>query len=228
MKEERKTIMTQIFLREIGRIKKRLLESGALVEDQVKMSKQALVNGDIELARKVLEIEDRIDQLEVDLQEECFKVLALHQPVAVDLRFLVAVLKFNNDLERIADQAANNAKRAIKLIGHGVTTLVYDFEEMATIAKQMLKLSLDALVDIDADATAEVFSLEKSINRLHKQNTKMIQKALTENSQSAEVLIHQLVISRNLERIADLATNLAEEVIYVARGEIVRHSEEPL
>ena len=220
--------MTQIFLREIGRIKKRLLESGALVEDQVKMSKQALVNGDIELARKVLEIEDRIDQLEVDLQEECFKVLALHQPVAVDLRFLVAVLKFNNDLERIADQAANNAKRAIKLIGHGVTTLVYDFEEMATIAKQMLKLSLDALVDIDADATAEVFSLEKSINRLHKQNTKMIQKALTENSQSAEVLIHQLVISRNLERIADLATNLAEEVIYVARGEIVRHSEEPL
>jgi len=228
MKEERKTIMTQIFLREIGRIKKRLLESGALVEDQVKMSKQALVNGDIELARKVLEIEDRIDQLEVDLQEECFKVLALHQPVAVDLRFLVAVLKFNNDLERIADLAANNAKRAIKLIGHGVTTLVYDFEEMATIAKQMLKLSLDALVDIDADATAEVFSLEKSINRLHKQNTKMIQKALTENSQSAEVLIHQLVISRNLERIADLATNLAEEVIYVARGEIVRHSEEPL
>ncbi|HMB16915.1 MAG TPA: phosphate signaling complex protein PhoU [Pelovirga sp.] len=220
--------MTQIFLREIGRIKKRLLESGALVEDQVKMSKQALVNGDIELARKVLEIEDRIDQLEVDLQEECFKVLALHQPVAVDLRFLVAVLKFNNDLERIADLAANNAKRAIKLIGHGVTTLVYDFEEMATIAKQMLKLSLDALVDIDADATAEVFSLEKSINRLHKQNTKMIQKALTENSQSAEVLIHQLVISRNLERIADLATNLAEEVIYVARGEIVRHSEEPL
>lgn len=220
--------MTQIFFREIARIKKRLLESGALVEDQVKMSKQALVNGDIELARKVLEIEDRIDQLEVDLQEECFKVLALHQPVAVDLRFLVAVLKFNNDLERIADLAANNAKRAIKLIGLGVTTLVYDFEEMATIAKQMLKLSLDALVDIDADATAEVFSLEKSINRLHKQNTKIIQKALTENTQTSEVLIHQLVISRNLERIADLATNLAEEVIYVARGEIVRHSEEPL
>jgi len=220
--------MTQIFFREIARIKKRLLESGALVEDQVKMSKQALVNGDIELARKVLEIEDRIDQLEVDLQEECFKVLALHQPVAIDLRFLVAVLKFNNDLERIADLAANNAKRAIKLIGHGVTTLVYDFEEMATIAKQMLKMSLDALVDIDADATAEVFSLEKSINRLHKQNTKIIQKALTESTQTSEVLIHQLVISRNLERIADLATNLAEEVIYVARGEIVRHSEEPL
>ncbi|MFO7764883.1 MAG: phosphate signaling complex protein PhoU [Pelovirga sp.] len=220
--------MTQIFFREIERIKKRLLESGALVEEQVKMSKQALVNGDIELARKVLEIEDRVDQLEVDLQEECFKVLALHQPVAVDLRFLVAVLKFNNDLERIADLAANNAKRAIKLTGLGVTTLVYDFEEMATIARQMLHLALDALVDIDADATAEVFSLEKSINRLHKQNTKILQKTLTEKPQESEVLIHQLVISRNLERIADLATNLAEEVIYVARGEIVRHSEDPL
>lgn len=220
--------MTQIFFREIARIKKKLLEIGALVEEQVKMSKQALLTGDIELARKVLEIEDDVDHLEVDLQEECFKVLALHQPVAIDLRFLVAVLKFNNDLERIADLSANNAKRSIKLKNLGVTTLAYDFDEMATIAKQMLSMSLAALVDIDADATAEVFSLEKNINRLHKQNTKSIQKALTENPQASEALIHQLVISRNLERIGDLATNLAEEVIYVARGEIIRHSEDPL
>lgn len=220
--------MTHIFIREITRIKKRLLDLGALVEEQVKMSKQALLTGDIELARKVLETEDQIDQLEVDLQEECFKVLALHQPVAVDLRFLVAVLKFNNDLERIADLSANNAKRAIKLAGLGVTTLAYDFEEMATIARQMLQLALTAFVDIDADATAEIFSFEKTINKLHKQNTKIIQKTLTENPQDSEALIHQLVISRNMERIGDLATNLAEEIIYVARGEIVRHSDEPL
>lgn len=220
--------MTHIFIREIARIKKRLLDLGALVEEQVKMSKQALLTGDVELARKVLETEDQIDQLEVDLQEECFKVLALHQPVAVDLRFLVAVLKFNNDLERIADLSANNAKRAIKLAGLGVTTLAYDFEEMATIARQMLQLALTAFVDIDADATAEIFSFEKTINKLHKQNTKIIQKTLTENPQESEALIHQLVISRNMERIGDLATNLAEEIIYVARGEIVRHSDEPL
>lgn len=220
--------MTHIFIREIARIKKRLLDLGALVEEQVKMSKQALLTGDVELARKVLETEDQIDQLEVDLQEECFKVLALHQPVAVDLRFLVAVLKFNNDLERIADLSANNAKRAIKLTGLGVTTLAYDFEEMATIARQMLQLALTAFVDIDADATAEIFSFEKTINKLHKQNTKIIQKTLTENPQDSEALIHQLVISRNMERIGDLATNLAEEIIYVARGEIVRHSDEPL
>lgn len=220
--------MTHIFIREIARIKKRLLDLGALVEEQVKMSKQALLAGDVELARKVLETEDQIDQLEVDLQEECFKVLALHQPVAVDLRFLVAVLKFNNDLERIADLSANNAKRAIKLAGLGVTTLAYDFEEMATIARQMLQLALTAFVDIDADATAEIFSFEKTINKLHKQNTKIIQKTLTENPQESEALIHQLVISRNMERIGDLATNLAEEIIYVARGEIVRHSDEPL
>ncbi len=220
--------MTQIFIREIGRIKKRLLELGALVEDQVKTSKQALLTSDAGLARQVLKAEENIDQLEVDLQEECFKVLALHQPVAVDLRFLVAVLKFNNDLERIADLAASNAKRALKLKDLGAGSLAFDFEEMATLARQMLHLALAAFVDIDADATAEVFALEKSINKLHKHNTRTLQKALTENPQAAEALIHQLVISRNLERIGDLATNLAEEIIYVARGEIVRHREEPL
>lgn len=220
--------MTQIFFREIKRLKALLLEQGEAVEEQVRLAKQALLDFDVELARQIIDADDAIDQREVDLQEECFKILALHQPVAVDLRFLVAVLKFNNDLERIADLAGNVAKRTIKLKELGETTLAYDFAEMAAIARQMLHQAMAALVDIDAEATAEVFSLEKNLNRLHKANSNAIRQALGKNPGNAESLVHQLVISRNMERIGDLATNLAEEVIYVARGEIVRHSDAPL
>ncbi|MBD1401488.1 phosphate signaling complex protein PhoU [Pelovirga terrestris] len=220
--------MTQIFFREIKRLKTLLLEQGEAVEEQVRLAKQALLSMDVTLAKKVLAADDAIDQREVDLQEECFKILALHQPVAVDLRFLVAVLKFNNDLERIADLAANVAKRTVKLKELNDTELVYDFAEMAAIARQMLHQAMAALVDIDAEATADVFSLEKNLNRLHKTNSNTIRQALKKNPERAESLVHQLVISRNMERIGDLATNLAEEVIYVARGEIVRHSESPL
>lgn len=220
--------MTQIFFREIKRLKTLLLEQGEAVEEQVRLAKRALLNMDVTLAKKVLAADDAIDQREVDLQEECFKILALHQPVAVDLRFLVAVLKFNNDLERIADLAANVAKRTVKLKELNDTELVYDFAEMAAIARQMLHQAMAALVDIDAEATADVFSLEKNLNRLHKTNSNTIRQALKKNPERAESLVHQLVISRNMERIGDLATNLAEEVIYVARGEIVRHSESPL
>ncbi len=220
--------MTQIFFREIKRLKTLLLEQGEAVEEQVRLAKQALLDMDIELAREVIANDDAIDQREVDLQEECFKLLALHQPVAVDLRFLVAVLKFNNDLERIADLAGNVAKRTIKLKELGDTSMVYDFGEMAAIARQMLHQAMAALVDIDAEATADVFSLEKNLNRLHKTNSNTIRQELKKSPERAESLVHQLVISRNMERIGDLATNLAEEVIYVARGEIVRHSDSPL
>ena len=220
--------MTQIFFREIKRLKALLLEQGEAVEEQVRLAKQALLNVDVKLAEEVVANDDAIDQREVDLQEECFKLLALHQPVAVDLRFLVAVLKFNNDLERIADLAGNVAKRTIKMKELGDTDLVYDFAEMAAIARQMLHQAMAALVDIDAEATADVFSLEKNLNRLHKTNSNTIRQTLKKSPERAESLVHQLVISRNMERIGDLATNLAEEVIYVARGEIVRHSESPL
>jgi len=220
--------MTQIFFREIKRLKTLLLEQGEAVEEQVRLAKQALLDMDVTLAREVIANDDAIDQREVDLQEECFKLLALHQPVAVDLRFLVAVLKFNNDLERIADLAGNVAKRTLKMKELGDTELVYDFAEMAAIARQMLHQAMAALVDIDAEATADVFSLEKNLNRLHKANSNTIRQALNKTPERAESLIHQLVISRNIERIGDLATNLAEEVIYVARGEIVRHSDSPL
>ena len=220
--------MTQIFFREIKRLKTLLLEQGEAVEEQVKRAKEALMGMDVKLAEEVIANDDAIDQREVDLQEECFKLLALHQPVAVDLRFLVAVLKFNNDLERIADLAGNVAKRTIKLQELGDTDLVYDFAEMAALARQMLHQAMTALVDIDAEATADVFVLEKGLNRLHKTNSNTIRQALRKSPERAESLVHQLVISRNMERIGDLATNLAEEVIYVARGEIVRHSDSPL
>jgi phosphate transport system protein len=220
--------MTQIFFREIKRLKTLLLEQGEAVEEQVRLAKQALLGMDLKLAAEVIANDDAIDQREVDLQEECFKLLALHQPVAVDLRFLVAVLKFNNDLERIADLAGNVAKRTIKMQELGDSELVYDFAEMDALARQMLHKAMAALVDIDAEATADVFILEKSLNRLHKTNSNIIRRSLKKNPERAESLVHQLVISRNMERIGDLATNLAEEVIYVARGEIIRHSDSPL
>ena len=215
--------MTQVFFREIDRLKRLLLEQGDQVENQVDRVTEALLKRDMQLVRKIFSDERAIDQRDISLQEECFKILALYQPVALDLRFVVAVLKFNNDLERIADLAASIAKRAKKLVKLDAPPLVYDFAAMAAVARKMLKDAMNALVEVDTELTRGVFADEQILNRLHKENTRAIQSAIQHAPEQVEALIHQLVISRHVERIGDLATNLAEEVVYLAEGEIIRH-----
>lgn len=208
---------------EIERIKRDILQSAAIVEDALAAAIRALKERNIGQARRIIDNDARIDRMEVDLEEKCLMVLALHQPVAVDLRFLVAVLKINNDLERIADLAVNISERTAELTIRRPIAIPFDIDAMASMVATMLKQSLDALVEMDADIAETVLSLDDHVDRLHRDAFRQVQDRILEDATQMEQLIQYLSVSRNLERIGDLATNIAEDVIYMINGNIVRH-----
>ncbi len=166
-----------------------------------------------------------IDHLEVDVEEDCLKILALHQPVAVDLRFIVAVLKINNDLERIGDLAVNIAERSLTMAGMPAAGVPFDFSEMARRAQAMLRKSLDALVDLDENLAREVLPEDDAVDAMQREVFELVSRPPSDRQDIAYTL-HQLLIARHLERIADHATNIANDVIYMVRGEIMRHKHE--
>ena len=210
-------------VRELERLKKMILALAAVVEDSVQNAVKSLVEGDVELAQKIAGGDKQIDDMEVELEEECLKILALHQPVAADLRFIVSVLKINNDLERMADLATNIADRAIELVGPLHVEPPYDVEEMAREAEKMLEMSLEALVNQDRKLAEKTIVLDDTVDRIHVENFEKVKGCIRQEPDRMDGYILYLSISRYLERIADLATNVAEDVIYMIDGEIVRH-----
>ena len=218
--------MTVHLERELDRLKKKILALGAIVEERVRMAIKAMETRDRELAKKVIEADDEIDQIEVDVEEECLKILALYQPVAIDLRFIVAVIKINNDLERIGDIAVNIAERAAFLATQSKVDIPFDFAGMAEKTQSMLKKSLDSLVNMDADLAWEVGAADDEVDAINRDMYLQVQDGIRKDIDKMECLIHLLQASRHLERIADHATNIAEDVIYMINGEIVRHHAE--
>ena len=218
--------MTVHLERELDRLKKKILALGAIVEERVRMAIKAMETRDRELAKKVIEADDEIDQIEVDVEEGCLKILALYQPVAIDLRFIVAVIKINNDLERIGDIAVNIAERAAFLATQGKLDIPFDFAGMAEKTQAMLKKSLDALVNMDSNLAWEVGAADDEVDAINRDMYLQVQDGIRKNIDRMECLIHLLQTSRHLERIADHATNIAEDVIYMINGEIVRHHAE--
>ena len=218
--------MAKHLQREIENLKKKLLSVGARVENTVLQAIMALEERDSDSAQKVIDNDIEIDRLEVEVEEDCLKILALHQPVAIDLRFIVAVLKINNDLERIGDLAVNIAERAAFLSGQPRVGISFDFPEMAQQARSMLKESLDALVNLDTELAHKVCAGDDAIDAMNRQMYLEIQEAILKNPEQISSFIHLLSASRHLERIADHATNIAEDVIYMVEGQIVRHKAE--
>jgi len=218
--------MTVHMIRELERLKKMILALAAVVEDSVQKSVQALVEEDVALAAKVVAGDNQVDDMEVELEEECLKILALHQPVAADLRFIVSVLKINNDVERMADLATNIAERAIDLAGPNRVEMPFDVQMMAQKTETMLELSLEALVTQDRDIAVKTIALDDEVDKIHADNFTQVKKCIREKPEMMDGYIVYLSISRYLERIADLATNVAEDVIYMIDGDIVRHIED--
>jgi phosphate transport system protein len=166
--------------------------------------------------------------MEIRVEEECLKILALHQPVARDLRLIVSIIKINTELERIADIAVNIAKRIVtirKKRPDGFSTLV-DYQPMATRVLEMVKTSLDALVTEDAALARQIFLMDEEVNRLRDQAYRTIIHEIDEVGGGAACLINLYLIARHLERIGDRSCNIGEEVIYLVEGEIVRTSED--
>lgn len=215
--------MSQHFVFEIDRLKKRLLALGALVEESVHRAVLSVQNRDGRLATQVIKSDAEIDRAEVELEEECLKVLALHQPVAQDLRFVVAVLKINNDLERIGDLATNIASRAFYLSSQAPTKMPFDFFAMSEKVKWMLKATLDALVKEDTALAYEVLAADDDVDAINREMYTRVENGIRQSPDELERLIHMLGVSRALERIADHTTNVAEDIIYMYEGQIVRH-----
>jgi len=213
---------------ELERLEKQLLTLTAVVEENVQRSVYSLAMRDVDLAQKVIDGDKQVNRMEVDLEEECLKVLALHQPVAHDLRMIVAVMKINNDLERIADNAVSISQRAISAATfprQAKQSLA--LELMAEKALDMLGKALDSLVNADLDLARKIINLDEEVDVLHAQNYELFKEQIRRDPESVDFLLHFLVVSRNLERIADLATNIAEDVIYLNEGNIIRHKKSP-
>ena len=215
--------MAVLMQQELDALKKALLELSAEVEGRVKQAVQALLTGDLKLAKKVKTGDAQIDNMEIALEEEGLKILALHQPVATDLRFIISVLKINNDLERVADLAVNVADRAIDLEGVARLECPYDVATMADLAEKMLKMALDSLVASDTKLARQTIKLDDDVDNMHKANFSCIKEAIRNDVKDLDGLVLYLSISRYLERMADLATNIAEDVVYQVDGEIIRH-----
>lgn len=209
--------------KEIAKLKNKVLKLCALVEENVKSAVDAVTNLDIDLAISVKEKDDRIDSMEIELEEECLKILALYQPVANDLRYVIACLKMNNDLERIGDLAVNIARRAITVAKFSEEPIFLDFYPMMDKMRSMLKNALDALIEMNAELAVQVLTHDDEIDAMNKQMQKQVLELIKKNPEKVEYYIHLLSVSRHLERIADYATNIAEDVIYMVTGKIVRH-----
>ncbi len=215
--------MTKHFERELDWLKKELLELSALVEENVVKSIQSLKNRDEVLAREVINGDDVVDHSEVALEEQCLKILALHQPVAGDLRFIISTLKINNELERIADLAVNIAERSLVIMRQKVIDAPFDFTHMSQKSRFMLARSIESLIKMDITLAHEVCQADDEVDELNREVYQRVYKLIKEQPDNVEILINYISVSRHLERIADYATNIAEDVIYLVEGKIIRH-----
>lgn len=217
--------MSRHLQRRIEGVKKKILGLGGLVEQALADALRALAERDAELARQVMAVDARIDEIEIDIEEDCLAILALEQPVAFDLRYVVSVLKMNNDLERIGDLAGNLAEQALFLSGlPRIETVPFDLPTMATRVQEMLRQGLDAVVEVDVALADAVRHGDDEVDELYSGVFPRVQAAMRRDPSQIEQLVHHLNVARMLERIADHVSNIAEDVLYVARGEIVRHA----
>jgi phosphate transport system protein len=218
--------MTVHMKREIERLKKMLLSLCKIVEDNLQQAVKSIKQRDANLAKKVIGEDIKIDHIEVDVEEECLKILALYQPVAVDLRYIITAMKINNDLERIGDLAVNIAERGEFLASQQEIDIPSYLEGMTEKSQTMLRKSLDALVETDCDLAHQVCAMDDEVDEMNRRMFQIVQDGIRAHPEHIESLIHLLSASRHLERIADHATNIAEDVIYMVEGKIVRHRAE--
>lgn len=209
--------------REIQNLMRRLIILSSRVEKSIEMAVKSLEKRDEEMAKTVIKMDEETDQTEIDIEEECLKILALYQPVAIDLRYIIAALKINNDLERIGDLAVDIAEYALILIENPRPIKYFNFDFMFENVQNMLQKSLDSLVHLDSDKALEVLKADDKVDEIDKQICKAVLLEIKKDNENAEFLIQNIHISRRLERVADLATNIAEDLIYLTKGEIVRH-----
>jgi phosphate transport system protein len=209
--------------KEIDKLKKHVLSLSAIVENNLEDAVSALIDRDTEKAKEVMGRDSEVDVKEVEVEEECLKVLALHQPVAIDLRLIVSIMKINDNLERIGDLATNIAERAAFLSTRRECDINMDFGLMASKVRDMVSKAIDSLVQENAKLAWEVCTADDEVDKMNRMMYIAVQEGIKAHPDRMEEIIHMLSVSRHLERTGDLATNIAEDVIYLIEGQIVRH-----
>ncbi|MFK8114023.1 MAG: phosphate signaling complex protein PhoU [Rubripirellula sp.] len=215
--------MTKHLDRDMDQLHRDILSLCARVEEMIDKAGRALCEGRMDLADQVAAEDDYVDLQEVRIEDECLKMLALHHPVAVDLRRIATVVKVNNDLERIADLAVNVTERARGAFEFPNFQIPEDTDRMVTKTTEMVRAALDAFVKLDADASRHVILMDDSVDELNVILIDRLQEIMSSDGELVVPALHCFSAIRHLERIADLATNIAEDVIYLVEGEIVRH-----
>jgi phosphate transport system protein len=211
------------FSEELQELKQRLLTMGGLAEERVREAMRSLVDRDLTLMADIVRGDHAVNSLHLEIDDRCFKLLALHQPMAVDLRAIVAVVKINNDLERVGDLAVNIAEAAERYVLHPPVKALIDLPRMSDLAQRMLRDALDAFVSQDAAAAHEILAKDDVLDALKDQIFRELLTYMLGNTRTIEPGIELILISRHLERIGDHATNIAEDVIFIVEARDVRH-----
>jgi phosphate transport system protein len=209
------------FENELNRLRARIVEMGGLVESQVALASEAILEGDTDVAAKVVANDPKVDQLEHEIQQLVIRMLALRQPMAQDLRLIVGGLKIIGDLERIGDYAANVAKRSIVLNQYSLPFSLTGLANITRLVQQNLKTIIDAIGTSDADAAVEVWRSDESVDELYNALFRELITYMMEDPRSITPCAHLLFIAKNLERIGDHATNIAETLYYAVKGELL-------
>ena len=215
---------------ELDRLKTMTTKLAHMVSHDLEDAIEALLKRDRDLALQVITNDDLIDRLEIDIEEECLKSLALYQPVAGDLRYIVAILKLNSDLERIGDLAVNIAEAVLVLIEKNLGYKdPFDVRQMCASVQQMVEKVLQALVHSRTGQAYEVLDMDKAVNEIHRGNYLLIEAAIKQNrDRDIGFYLYYISISRCLERIGDHTKNIAQDIIYTMEGKIVRHTQQSI
>ena len=218
--------MSKHLERDIQNIHSRLMSLFAIVEKMIDNAVRALCEHHVQLAQQVIETDQQVNSMEVEIEEECLKILALHQPVATDLRRLTTVFKINDEMERMADLACNIAERAESMHEHPYFPIPEQLPDMVRQSTLMVRMALDSFVDSDVELAKKVIHCDSSVDENNRKVIAELQSLMKQDPALVEPALHCFSASRHVERIADLAENIAEDVIYLVDGDIVRHQHE--
>lgn len=210
-------------IRDLDHLHRMILTMCAKVEEMIHSAVEALHQPNYDRAKQIMAADDEVDRMDVQVEEECLKLLALHQPVAIDLRRITTVLKIGGELERVADLGVSIAERACGIASCGEITVPDNLKDMSRQALDMLHRSIDAYVHLDVRTARDVCAQDESIDELNRQIIEELTRLMQTQPNQVEAALHLFSASRQIERIADHATNIAEDVVYLVQGEIIRH-----
>jgi len=215
--------MERHFDQQLEALRKNLIQMASMVETAIANSVKSLITRDTELARLVVQSDEQVDALELEIDKQCVDLLALRQPLAIDLRFITSLIKITNNLERMGDLAVNIAERVIPLSQEPQLKPLIDIPRMATITQTMVKDSIDAFVNRDTELARSVYERDSTVDALNDQIFRELLTYMMQDPANITRAVHLILISRHLERIADHSTNIAEEVVYIVKAKVVKH-----